>query len=528
MKHRSSKDDVQASVSAADTNGKALQKAERKAARKAARKAVKRREKAEHKAAATAAAAVEGTTSTYQIQSSRNDIQAQTESNLDSSEALASLLWLDRALQDSDLQQPDHGPSRVPPPPPPAPTTATDAVDSSEAPASCADAQSASVGPEELNTTAPSQAQLVQNGQKRDRNKPSVQQSADQGSCSTSSKARVTPKGKEKGNIDPTPVSAIRLGATSSAKLVAARKVASELQYRKSAAKGDESVATSNGQSGGGGVSAADPDAAARSARQQHVVDNARGLTHEEMLADKMYADNELYWLADAYGLQWIRGRFTKIESDAIMEAIDKWRKGRGLSEQELLDQLFKESASAKRTRKDLEDDMWSIATRAAPGRASVAVRRHVREKLRPGMAKGPWSVEEQIALAKAVQEFGVGKWTKVSERIGRSMVDCKARWRTNPNMPSDAGPSTQARVSGETSQTGEAAASGSSAAGTPSKPRRKWANPQDDLLAHAVDEWCQENDANPATDRIGWKVIATRLQKELGDVTGHQCMKRW
>ena len=48
---------------------------------------------------------------------------------------------------------------------------------------------------------------------------------------------------------------------------------------------------------------------------------------------------------------------------------------------------------------------------------------------LRPGLIKGPWTQEEDEALARCI-ELGVTKWSDIAERIpGRISKQCRERW---------------------------------------------------------------------------------------------------
>merc|ERR1712185_395156 len=48
---------------------------------------------------------------------------------------------------------------------------------------------------------------------------------------------------------------------------------------------------------------------------------------------------------------------------------------------------------------------------------------------LRPGLIKGPWTQEEDEALARCIQ-LGVTKWSDIAERIpGRISKQCRERW---------------------------------------------------------------------------------------------------
>ena len=90
-----------------------------------------------------------------------------------------------------------------------------------------------------------------------------------------------------------------------------------------------------NGESGSDAVAAAaDSSAADVPERKQktraNIIAEAQGLSPEEMLTHKIWSDEELAWLNEAYGLRWIKGRFTKAESENAVNALFHWGKVRG------------------------------------------------------------------------------------------------------------------------------------------------------------------------------------------------------
>jgi Myb-like DNA-binding protein len=58
------------------------------------------------------------------------------------------------------------------------------------------------------------------------------------------------------------------------------------------------------------------------------------------------------------------------------------------------------------------------------PGRTNEQCRDRWTERLNPKVARGKWTAEEDARLLSAVEEFGVGKWKEVSERVGTGRTD--------------------------------------------------------------------------------------------------------
>jgi hypothetical protein len=58
------------------------------------------------------------------------------------------------------------------------------------------------------------------------------------------------------------------------------------------------------------------------------------------------------------------------------------------------------------------------------PGRTNEQCRDRWTERLNPKIPRGKWTSEEDARLLSAVNEFGLGKWTEVSERVGTGRTD--------------------------------------------------------------------------------------------------------
>jgi hypothetical protein len=58
------------------------------------------------------------------------------------------------------------------------------------------------------------------------------------------------------------------------------------------------------------------------------------------------------------------------------------------------------------------------------PGRNNEQCRDRWTERLNPKVPRGKWAAEEDARLLSAVDEFGVGRWKEVSERVGTGRTD--------------------------------------------------------------------------------------------------------
>lgn len=58
------------------------------------------------------------------------------------------------------------------------------------------------------------------------------------------------------------------------------------------------------------------------------------------------------------------------------------------------------------------------------PGRTNEQCRDRWSERLNPKIPRGQWTSEEDARLLSAVDEFGLGKWKEVSERVGTGRTD--------------------------------------------------------------------------------------------------------
>ncbi|ORY48170.1 hypothetical protein BCR33DRAFT_59920 [Rhizoclosmatium globosum] len=80
----------------------------------------------------------------------------------------------------------------------------------------------------------------------------------------------------------------------------------------------------------------------------------------------------------------------------------------------------------------------WSRIARSMETRSRTQCIVRWRQNLRPGIARGRFTPEEDEKLVAAVQEFGERSWAKVANAVGtRNDVQCRERWLNvlNPDL---------------------------------------------------------------------------------------------
>lgn len=72
----------------------------------------------------------------------------------------------------------------------------------------------------------------------------------------------------------------------------------------------------------------------------------------------------------------------------------------------------------------------WMEVASFIPGRTNEQCRDRWTERLNPKIPRGKWTSEEDARLLSAVDEFGLGKWKEVSEKVGTGRTDSTCRYR--------------------------------------------------------------------------------------------------
>ncbi|TFK75752.1 hypothetical protein BDN72DRAFT_756223 [Pluteus cervinus] len=151
---------------------------------------------------------------------------------------------------------------------------------------------------------------------------------------------------------------------------------------------------------------------------------------HAYLLANKWLNANKLAELVKTQGchllgLVYKKGKFSAIEEQQLKSAIDAYRMGKGLTEEDMQEIIFPKNEKQK------DNIFWSEITSAVPQRPIIAVYHHVRRTCHPMKQQGKWSSEEDALLRQSVADLGQ-QWEKVSERVGRRSADCRDRYRNH------------------------------------------------------------------------------------------------
>lgn len=109
------------------------------------------------------------------------------------------------------------------------------------------------------------------------------------------------------------------------------------------------------------------------------------------------------------------RGRWTNEEDDRLRQAVEMY-----------------------------EGKNWKrIATMAfGDSKTDVQCLHRWQKVLRPGLVKGPWTVEEDMLVMQLVSRYGLKKWSQIASHLkGRLGKQCRERWfnHLNPDIKKDA-----------------------------------------------------------------------------------------
>ena len=80
----------------------------------------------------------------------------------------------------------------------------------------------------------------------------------------------------------------------------------------------------------------------------------------------------------------------------------------------------------------------WKLISAQLPGRTPIQCQYRWTKNLKPGLVKGPWSVQEDKLLTEWVNKHGPRKWNQCCEYIhGRSGKQCREHWNNclNPGL---------------------------------------------------------------------------------------------
>jgi hypothetical protein len=75
-------------------------------------------------------------------------------------------------------------------------------------------------------------------------------------------------------------------------------------------------------------------------------------------------------------------------------------------------------------------EKQWRLISDKVPGRSPIQCLHRWSKILKPGLVKGPWSAQEDLALRHWVETQGSAKWSQCAKQIeGRSGKQCRERW---------------------------------------------------------------------------------------------------
>ncbi|KIW02979.1 uncharacterized protein PV09_05640 [Verruconis gallopava] len=118
-------------------------------------------------------------------------------------------------------------------------------------------------------------------------------------------------------------------------------------------------------------------------------------------------------------------GRFTKMEQSFLKDAIDEYCKKHNISVE-----LANDYVCGKAREGNIPGDFWDEVCKALPQRTKNSIQRAAKRVFRNNQKKGPWTEEEEKALAEAYAK-APDQWAKICEEVpGRSAEQCRDRWR--------------------------------------------------------------------------------------------------
>jgi len=111
------------------------------------------------------------------------------------------------------------------------------------------------------------------------------------------------------------------------------------------------------------------------------------------------------------------------------MSVVDEQKHGKWTVEEDsLLSNVVRENGAKN----------WRKVAKSIPGRTSIQCLHRWTKVLKSGLAKGPWTKEEDTLLKSWIEENGTEDWTHAMETIiGRSAKQIRERWTNvlNPTL---------------------------------------------------------------------------------------------
>lgn len=112
--------------------------------------------------------------------------------------------------------------------------------------------------------------------------------------------------------------------------------------------------------------------------------------------------------------------KFNNSKESTIIESLNH-KKGKWTKEEDIILQEAIDKYGSKN---------WKVISELVPGRSSVQCLHRWSKILKPGLVKGPWSVEQDRKLLEWINSEGSKHWNQCAEFVGgRTGKQCRERW---------------------------------------------------------------------------------------------------
>ncbi|PVV04446.1 hypothetical protein BB560_001055 [Smittium megazygosporum] len=140
---------------------------------------------------------------------------------------------------------------------------------------------------------------------------------------------------------------------------------------------------------------------------------------------EKWLSSNNLKKLRQTKGVEYLKGRFTRIENEKINAAISEVCRSKGWSRKTMEQFLFQKNPN------DQEEysGVWKQICKSIPNRPLQAIYHHIKRSFNPKNYQGSWTKEQDKKLAFWVERLGP-RWEIIGRGIGRTGTNCRDRWR--------------------------------------------------------------------------------------------------
>ncbi|PVU86490.1 hypothetical protein BB559_006495 [Furculomyces boomerangus] len=140
---------------------------------------------------------------------------------------------------------------------------------------------------------------------------------------------------------------------------------------------------------------------------------------------ERWLSTNTLKRLRHLYGVNYLKGRFTKQENEKISQVVSQVCNEKGWTKEILLQFLFQKNPNDQ----DLYSGVWRQICSAIPNRPVQAMYHHIKRALNPKNYQGNWTEEQDEQLLFWVERLG-SRWEIIGRRMNRTGTNCRDRWR--------------------------------------------------------------------------------------------------